>query len=848
MRHFYNIAVPHQDVLQGKLTPEVFAAHLGQVVKGEGPLEYSDRDLFWEKTYETHGLKKLLSGVEKRLTGAGGDPVIQIRTPFGGGKTHSLIAMYHKAREWKAHRVVIVGTEIDVKKVTLWGLLEEQLTGRIERFNQLTPPGSDALCKLLSENAPVLILMDELLQYATKAAGVAVEGSTLGAQTVAFMQELVEAASISDKVSLVLTLPSREEEHYDHTAESLFLQLEKVAGRVKMNYTPVANNEIAQVIRQRLFSDVDKVSASQVIGDFITYARQESLLPPGTDPSKYRKRFEASYPFLPDTIDVLYQQWGSYPTFQRTRGVLRLLASVIHSLDGKAVPYISLADFDLSVDNIQQDLLEHIGMEYNGVISLDIIGDDAGAKKVDGSFQDAYNGFTAGSRSATTVFMYSFSGRKKQTGATLSEIKRNAITTGGNYLASVVGDAMEQLRGKLFHLEHDGDRYYFTNQVNLNSILHTKMENIEDDAIDKSEDDLLKKSHSGGKLNTYVWRENGKGIPDDEALKLVILKEYDETLMKQILETKGKGHAPRENPNTLFFLTPRANEKMAFQRQLREILAYQAIENDKTLTLSDAQKKKVQADRKKAEGGLSATLLRYYQTVCIPAKDGFKKIDLTPRDTMNLEAVVHASLIAKSEILETYHPKVIREEYLKTDGIETVTTEMLYHTSAKKLGAQRVTNRDVWESGIRDGVKEGLFGLGKLENGKLVLLAFREEPPAVSFSSDEVIIRDDICRKLKKEKPPNEGNADDDFQNGEENGHPEPDNGGGNTSPKKHTTFHEKFSVPKGKTQGLMGVITMLGLKFDSLKIELSATDGEMSNQDYEMIKDAFDKLDIEPE
>ena len=138
------------------------------------------------------------------------------------------------------------------------------------------------------------------------------------------------------------------------------------------------------------------------------YAEMESILPPETEPSEYRKQFEAAYPFQPEAIDVLYQRWGSFPSFQRTRGVLRLLSLVIHSLKEKAIPYISLADFDLSVQEIRQELLKYTGPEYESVISADITGKNAGAKKVDVGLGDAYKGLRLGSRAATTVFCTHF--------------------------------------------------------------------------------------------------------------------------------------------------------------------------------------------------------------------------------------------------------------------------------------------------------------------------------------------------------------------------------------------------------------------------------------------------------
>src|SRR5947209_5849816 len=140
MKPFHTIAIPHRDILDGKLTMEVFAADLWETHTGRAPLEYKDANNFFKKTYLTQGLKNLLAIVEKRLKGAGGDPVVQIQTPFGGGKTHALIAMFHKAKEWNAQTVVIVGTAMSPQE-TLWGTIERQLTGDNSQLSGTVSPG-----------------------------------------------------------------------------------------------------------------------------------------------------------------------------------------------------------------------------------------------------------------------------------------------------------------------------------------------------------------------------------------------------------------------------------------------------------------------------------------------------------------------------------------------------------------------------------------------------------------------------------------------------------------------------------------------------------------------------------
>ncbi len=343
MTAFHTIAIPHDDILAGRLTMDTFAADLWEVFQERGPEEYRITSQFFQKTYQTEGLANLLNVVHRRLQSHGGDPVLQIQTPFGGGKTHALIAIYHQAALWGAKRVVIVGTPM-APTDTLWGIIEEQLSGQKSAFVGMVAPGREALRNLLLSHQPVLILIDELLEYITKAAGVVVGGSNLASQSIAFIQELTELVSTLDQVSLVVTLPSSVIEHYDEQAERLFQQLQRIAGRVEKIYTPVQEHEITSVIRRRLFSYVDEHQSANVVNDFIDYAARESLLPAGMEPSNYRKRFEAAYPFIPEVVDVLYERWGSLPTFQRTRGCLTVTSlggvlpqrapSALHQLSG----------------------------------------------------------------------------------------------------------------------------------------------------------------------------------------------------------------------------------------------------------------------------------------------------------------------------------------------------------------------------------------------------------------------------------------------------------------------------------------------------------------------------------
>jgi len=844
MKAFHTIAIPHADILAGRLTMDVFAADLWEVSQRRGPDEYKDAATFFGKTYMTQGLQNLLGVVEKRLRGEGGDPVIQIQTPFGGGKTHALIAMYHKAAEWDAKRIVVVGTSLSTEE-TPWALMEKQLTGKAAKLAGRVAPGKEKIRELLGQNQPVLILMDEVLEYVTKAAGVRVVDSTLAAQTMAFMQELSEVAGTLDRVSVVITLPSSITEHYDEAAEMLFRQLQKVVGRVEKIYTPVQEDEITKIIRRRLFSYVKENEAREIAGEFVSYAEREGILPVGMLPSEYRDRFIDSYPFMPEVVDVLYHRWGSFPTFQRTRGVLRLLALVVYALRRANKPYIGLADFDLADQQIRQELLRHIEPQFNSIIAADITDVGAGSKKVDESLGAAYRGLNLGRRAATTIFLYSFSGGSER-GATVNEIKRSATTVENP--SSVVAEAIEQLRHKLSYLWESGGKYFFSSQPNLNRILLTNIENVKESDVIATERELLQQSIEGKRLKVFLWEENAGNIPDSEDLKLVVLKKGDPAIMENIL--KNKGQTPRVYRNTLFFLHPLESERPAFTNAVKRKIAYEHIIGDKTLNLSDEQRNEIKRALQKTKTDLRESLRRLYRLVAVPTREGFKEIDLgipTYGEKRPLDGEVYERLRSEGEILEKIAPLVIKDKYLT--GNDYVSTEQIYQSSLRTPGEVRLANRAVLEQGIAEGVRSGLFGLGDLEGDKPTCRYFKEGT-SVALSGSEVVISEATCEAQRKEEITLAIAPESPLT-------PTPPSGGtsvpGTTAEPlqppipTREMIQLRFQIPTGKVSRILGMMNQLQNKFQTLEIRITAKDGQMTEEEYDnTVKETFRQLGIE--
>ena len=831
MKAFNQIATPHSDILQGRLTMDIFAADIWQVLNGKAPADYLDRDLFFNKTYPTKGLRNLLEVVKKRLKGGGGDSVIQLQTPFGGGKTHALIALYHEAKKDNIKIFVFDGTALNPKTSKPWEELEKQLTGGVSLTQGEISPGKDTLAKLLTANQPVLILMDEILEYATRAAGIKVGDSNLAAQTLAFMQELSAAVSSLDKTLLVITLPSSLMEHYDEIAEKLYGKLQKIAGRTEKIYTPVEEDEIEHVIRRRLFQRIDETEVKKVVDDFVNYARKEGLLS-GDEVQRYRERFISSFPFKPEVIDVLYKKWGSFPTFQRTRGVLRLLSLVVYDLINKNVPYIRLGDFDLGNNEIRRELIKHIGQEWDSIIAQDITGKDAGARVIDNNIGSAYRAYKLGSVVASTIFMYSFSGRQGEKGASIKEIKLSSVQP--QFESSIIDSVINGLKEKLFYLSDEG--LYFTNQANLNRILITREENITRESIVEEERAFLEKFISRkGELAVYIWPENHRDIPDDPQLKLVIMREGKPEW--ELVEKHGE--TPRIYRNTLIFLAPDQNQKPVLHDFLRKLLALRSIEGDEKLNLTENQKKEIKNKVKNQEQRAYEEVRKCYRNLYLPIKGKFKEVDLgfaTFGETF-IDKEIFNRLRSEGEILERVSPALIKEKYLKDRN--HLSTKNLLEAFWKTPGEIRLISAEGFKDGVKEGVERGIFGLGYIEDGKPVCKYFKQKV-SPELSDSEIILVAELCKPSPETEPvpPKEPTRPGVKE--------EP---GAKPQTSAYKKLHLRVGVPRGRMSEISRVINLLNAKFGDCQVEvvIKAGAGEIAQSDYEdKIKETLSQAEIE--
>jgi DNA-binding HxlR family transcriptional regulator len=781
-----SIIRPRRDIREGRLDESVFAADLSDVVSGRGPLEYRDAAAFFHRTYLTRGLRRLLATVLSRLSGGAGDPVIQIQTPFGGGKTHSLIALYHLFRSRpgpeeapgleeilqeaglsalpEARVAVFVGTAADpLRGRTPWGAIAEQL-GQYERLREhderRLAPGKDLLHSLLGEE-PTLILMDEIAEYVArcvqpseieKAPSAPEAGRAYQTQVLAFFQELTETVKVLPRCVLVATLPSSAP--YGEEGERALHQLQQIFGRVEAIYAPVEGEEIYAVIRRRLFDEPEDPEAARRVAEAYValYRALGEDVPAPARESGYRDRMIKAYPFHPQVIDILLERWSTFPQFQRTRGVLRLLGLIAADLyrRGHAAPLIQLAHLNLAYPEIRQELLKHIGNEYEGVIASDIVDGNARAQRLDRELGSEYARFRIATGLATAIFFASFSGGERR-GVGIAELRLAVLQEG--VPPAIVGDALKRLEEELWYLHVEGGRYWFSSQANLNRILIEREAEVQEDEIYRELRSRLERM-AGKELRAIIWPQNPEDIPDRRELQLAILPPERfrstpsaETHIRALLERCGSVF--RQYRNALLILTADAQEGPRLRGQLKRLLALQAIKSDKTVwrQLSSENQKEVDRRIQDAEGGLLRILQEAYRYVARAGKEGIEWLNLglpTAGERASLTARVRQHLEEEGILVRQLAPDQLLRKVMRPEEGEKPLSEIL-EAFRRYPELPMIPDDEVIRESVRRGVREGLFGLRVGER-----VYYREEVPAEALAHEAVLTR----RAPEPSRPP----------------------------------------------------------------------------------------------
>jgi predicted AAA+ superfamily ATPase len=777
LKPWREVVTPHPDVASGRFQQAEFAADLQQVHLGEGSDEYLKPAEFFRRTYLTESLKHLLVGAAQRLSGEGGDPVVQLQTNFGGGKTHSMLALYHlfsgekpsalpgvdtllaeagiSALPPSVRRVVLVGNRISPGNPatkpdgtvvrTLWGELAWQLGGK-KAFARIrgddehaTSPG-DALRELFKTHGPCLILIDEWVAYARQLhEGRDLPGGDFETQF-SFAQALTESAKLAGNCLLVVSLPASDTSGSPHTqgedvevgglrGREALDRLRNVIGRVESSWRPASAEEGFEIVRRRLFEALPGPDAyrqrdvtARAFADL--YAAHAAEFPAECRSADYEKRIQAAYPIHPEIFDRLYGDWSTLAKFQRTRGVLRLMATVIHSLwqQGDRAPLILPASIPIADARVQFELTRYVSDNWVPIIARDVDGAESLPLRIDGE-QPNLGKYSATRRVARAIYL----GSAPQAQGVHRGIEDRRIKLGcvlPSESPAVFGDALRRLAASATYLYQDGQRFWYDTQPTVTKLAEDRAEQLARDP-DKVSMELERRlrvhlQHDrGGFAGIHPLPRSGADVPDELTARLVVLgpehpHTREEGSAAQVAAKaiwQSRGNAPRLYLNTLVFLAADKARLQDLDEALRRYLAWQSILDEKeSLDLSPFQARQAETQRQAADGAIEARLPETYQWLLVPEQTTpqapmvWKSFRLNSSD--GLAARAFKRLRADEALLLSFGASMLRKllDDVPLWRAEHVPVRQLIEDFARYPYLPRLANPQVLLQTVRDGV------------------------------------------------------------------------------------------------------------------------------------------------
>lgn len=677
LKPWREIITPHPDVQSGRYAQAEFAADLAQVARNEGSSEYTDPVEFFRRTYITSGLKELLVGALQRLGGQGGDPVVELQTNFGGGKTHSMLALYHlfggtPASELPglepvlvdagikkapiARRAVLVGTDLSPGQVqkkadgtkirTMWGELAYQLGGKqgfklvAESDAASTSPGSEILADLFRTYSPALILIDEWVAYSRQCVGKDdIPAGNFDTQA-SFAQAITEAAKRAPHALVVASIPASKievgGEHGQHALDTL----KDVFERVAKPWRPASSDEGFEIVRRRLFEPVSnpelaKLRDATIRECILLYKKHAQEFPPGTGEGAYERKMLAAYPIHPELFERLYEDWSTLDKFQRTRGVLRLLARVINRLWEGQDRSLLIMPSSIPLDDgaVRSELTRYLPDVWEPIITQDVDGPESMPAELDRTLP-TLGRVSAARRVARAIYMGTAPGSDGKNPGLDDRAVRLSCVQPGEAVATF-GDALRRVSDRAKYIHQDQSRYWISTKPNLNRLADDRASALlaDPETLWNEVRRRIAAQHKGSQARgefagVHVCPETPIDVHDEPTARLVVLgpgvshKKSDTnsaavTEAKKFLETRGSG--PRINQNCLIFLAADRAELDKLRDATAAYLAWNGIWDERdALNLDPFHQKQAKTKKDEFDSTIDIRIGGTWQWALIP--------------------------------------------------------------------------------------------------------------------------------------------------------------------------------------------------------------------------------------
>jgi hypothetical protein len=624
---WYRATEPRPEVRDGRsFNPDEFAIALEQVVAGTAPADYRDPTQFFARTYITAAMSEQIGTVLRRLAGEteGAPPVMSFVTPFGGGKTHTLAALWHIAglgsdavrlpglpRVLAAQRIaavprmrcgVFVGNAWDPQdtRQTPWLDLAWQLAGHaglaaLGDAARTSPPGTEALARLFATvGQPILVLMDEVLNFINR-------HRSMADAFYAFLDNLIRAATGMRHVAVVLSLPKNTMEmtQYEQDWQD---RITKIVKRVARDLIANDESEISEIVRRRLFEDLGTQRIrTQVAKSYADWCFEHRVdLPPqwtSVDPTLterrarevLRDRFVACYPFHPATLSVFQRKWRSLPQYQQTRGTLGILALWLSRLYASpqhralAEPLVTLGSAPLEDRAFRAAVLGQLGAPQLGtMMDADLTADNAHACALDADTKGYLTGIH---RQVGTALLFESAGGQSDRAAHLPELR---FALGGPLVDTTsVDTAAAALENRAFFIRQVGsDGYSILPRPKLNKVVAEKRASLDEerDVLPEVRRLVELVFEMGSPVPVIAFPGDAAGVGDTSRLSLLIADPTEPwdggTDMRGFFQewTYRRGKDMRRFPASLIWCLRQPGRNL-FER-VETALAWRAVRQD----------------------------------------------------------------------------------------------------------------------------------------------------------------------------------------------------------------------------------------------------------------------------
>ena len=631
LKPWIEVALPHPDVLANRFKESEFAADLFAVDAGYATEDYASPENFYRITFLTEGLKRILTSALQRLSGSGGDPVIGLQTAFGGGKTHTMLAVYHLAkaadlallegmgplaekagiRNWTKPKIAVFvgsskGTDVSLnlrdgpKLHTLWGYIAWRLAGDAglklvaEAEAARTNPASELMVEVFKLAGPSVILLDELVMFARQLPDDRFEAF------LSFMQSLTEAAKMVPGILIVGSLPESDAEAGGQKGKAALLRLEKIFGRVQSPWLPASGDETYEIIRRRLFQALDddgeRARDETVKAFHDLYKKNPAEFPPEAREGRYLDLLRLSYPIHPELFDRLSKDWASLEKFQRTRGVLRFMANVVGVLWHGQVrdPLITPGRVPIAHERVRANVLYPLDPGFGAVVDKEVDGEGSLPSRMEANPSRRISQMRAATRAARAVFLCSAPLVGRPNAGLTGQGLRLASAEPGDQLA-IFGEALRELHERATYLYEEAGRYWFSTQPTLNRLAEDRAKTFPDHEVETAITQVLRddSASKGGFHRVFAAPDDPVTIDEAQALSLVILGPATPHTGKGVAKSAATDAATeallrcrasqRRFRNTLLFVAADEALLNTAREVMRKAMAWAEISQDKQL-------------------------------------------------------------------------------------------------------------------------------------------------------------------------------------------------------------------------------------------------------------------------